>query len=124
MTESGTERAISVALGSLHREHERRGTDRIRTAIHGDIVISTLEHSDCYTTVEHKLIAEGAFPTVRRTRAMSQDWMRSRLVEIVEQATSRKVRSFFSQVSYDPDIALEVFLLDPPTRPQPAPSAR
>jgi hypothetical protein len=32
--------------------------------------------------------------------------------EIVEEATGRRLTAFFSQVSHDPDIALELFLLD------------
>ena len=43
---------------------------------------------------------------------MFQDWMRPRFTEIVEDATGRRVAAFFSQVSHDPDMALEVFLLE------------
>ena len=42
---------------------------------------------------------------------MFQDWMRPRFTEIVEDATGRRAAAFFSQVSRDPDMALEVFLL-------------
>ena len=62
---------------------------------------------DCFTTVEKKMIAEGAFVQVRETRTMFQDWMRPRFTEIVEDATGRSVAAFFSQVSHDPDIAVE-----------------
>jgi uncharacterized protein YbcI len=102
---------ISNGIGAMHREHYGRGGDRIRTLIHQDMVMTTLE--DCFTTVEHRMIAEGAFSQVRETRTMFQDWMRPRFVEIVEQATGRKVRAFFSQVAHDPNIALEIFLLEP-----------
>jgi uncharacterized protein YbcI len=102
--------AISNGIGSLHREHYGRGEDRIRTLIHQDVVMTTLE--DCFTTVEHKMVAEGAFLQVRETRTMFQDWMRPRFTEIVEQATGRKVRAFFSQVSHDADIAVELFLME------------
>ena len=43
---------------------------------------------------------------------MFQDWMRPRFTEIVEDATGRRVAAFFSQVTHDPDIAVELFLLD------------
>ena len=69
--------AISNGIGSLHREHYGRGADRIRTLIHKDVVLTTLE--DCFTQVEHKMVAEGAFPQVRETRTMFQDWMRAAL---------------------------------------------
>ena len=43
---------------------------------------------------------------------MFQDWMRPRFTEIVEDATGRRVAAFFSQVTHDPDIAVELFLLE------------
>ena len=102
---------ISNGIGSLHREHYGRGAHRIRTLIQKDVVLTTLE--DCFTPVEHKMVAEGEFQKVRETRTMFQDWMAPRFIEIVEQATGRKVRAFFSQVTHDPDIAAELFLLHP-----------
>ena len=101
---------ISNGIAALHREHYGRGADRTRTSVNGHLVVTTLE--DCYTAVEKKMIAEGAFGKVRETRTMFQDWMGPSFTEIVEEATGHKVRAFFSQVSHDPDIAVEVFLLD------------
>jgi uncharacterized protein YbcI len=101
--------AISNGIGSMHREHYGRGADRIRTLIHQDVVMTRLE--DCFTTVERKMIAEGAFGQVRETRTMFQDWMRPHFTEIVETATGRSVEAFFSQVTHDPDMAVEVFLM-------------
>ena len=103
--------AISNGIGALHREHYGRGADRIRTFIHQDVVLTRLE--DCFTTVEHKMIREGAFLKVRETRIMFQDWMGPTFIEIVEAATGRQVTSFFSQVGHDPDMAVELFLLEP-----------
>jgi uncharacterized protein YbcI len=104
--------AISNGIGALHREHYGRGANRIRTMIHQDTVLTRLE--DCFTTVEKLMISEGAFLQVRETRTLFQDWMRPRFTEIVQAATGRRVAAFFSQVSHDPDMAIELFLLDPP----------
>jgi uncharacterized protein YbcI len=103
--------AISNGIGALHREHYGRGADRIRTIIHPEMVMTTLE--DCFTTVEKTMIAEGAFTRVRETRIMFQDWMGPHFTDTVERATGRKVKAFFSQVSADPDFAVELFLLEP-----------
>jgi uncharacterized protein YbcI len=103
--------AISNGIGSLHREHYGRGADRIRTVIHPELVATTLE--DCFTTVEKRMVAEGEFVKVRETRAMFQDWMGPQFIKLVEDATGRKVRAFFSSTSHDPDIAVELFLLHP-----------
>ena len=75
--------AISDGIAAMHREHYGRGADRTRTLIHQDVVMTRLE--GCFTTVEKKMIAEGAFLQVRETRTMFQDWMRPRFTEIVEE---------------------------------------
>jgi uncharacterized protein YbcI len=106
--------AISNGIGSLHREHYGRGADRIRTAIHPELVATVLE--DCFTPVEKMMIAEGAFSNVRETRTMFQDWMGPTFIQIVEEATGRKVRAFFSQVARDPDMAVELFIMEPPAQ--------
>ena len=103
--------AISNGIGSLHREHYGRGADRIRTVIYPDLVVTTLD--DCFTAVERRMIAEGAFPKVRETRTMFQDWMGPQFITIVEEATGRKVRAFFSSSTHDPDVVVELFLLQP-----------
>jgi uncharacterized protein YbcI len=103
--------AISDGIAAMHREHYGRGADRTRTLIHQDVVMTRLE--DCFTTVEKRMIAEGAFVQVRETRTMFQDWMRPLFTEIVEDAIGRRVAAFFSQVTHDPDIAVELFLLEP-----------
>jgi uncharacterized protein YbcI len=103
---------ISNGIGSLHREHYGRGADRIRTTIHAEMAMTVLE--DCFTPVERKMVSEGAFTQVRETRIMFQDWMGPSFIKIVEEATGRKVRAFFSQVTHDPDMAVELFLFEPP----------
>ena len=57
-------------MGSLHKEHYGRGADRIRTAIHLELVATTLE--DCFTPVEKKMVSEEAFSQVHETRIMSR----------------------------------------------------
>ena len=44
---------------------------------------------------------------------MFQDWMCPRFIEVVEEVTGRTVRSFMSQVARDPDVAVELFILEP-----------
>lgn len=79
--------AISNGIGSLHREHYGRGADRIRTVIHPELVATTLE--DCFTTVEKRMISEGAFVQVRATRTMFQDEL-SGMLELLDCAPTRE----------------------------------
>jgi uncharacterized protein YbcI len=39
--------------------------------------------------------------------------MKAPFVAAIEEITGRKVRAFLSQVTFDPDISVEVFVLEP-----------
>lgn len=103
--------AISNEITRLHREFYGRGATTTRTVIDRDYVISFLE--DIYTPVERTLLDAGEGATVRQTRQAFQDAMRGRFSEAVEAIMGRKVIAFMSQVHVDPDMAAEVFVLEP-----------
>jgi len=62
--------------------------------------------------VERTLLDAGERDAVRDTRLAFQRAMEARFVNKVEEITGRKVRAFLSQVSLDPDISVEVFVLE------------
>jgi uncharacterized protein YbcI len=102
--------AISNEMARFHREFYGRGATTVRTIIDRDTVVAVLE--DIYTAAERTLIDAGEADTVRQMRIAFQRAMRVRFSEIVEEATGRKVRGFLSQVAFDPDVAVEIFLLE------------
>jgi uncharacterized protein YbcI len=102
---------ISNAMTKLHRDHTGRGPNSVRTGVGHDYVICFLE--DLYTQVERTLLEAGEQEAVRASRLAFQRTMEPEFVAVVEKATGRKVRAFFSQVSFDPDISLEAFALEP-----------
>ena len=103
--------AVSNAITRMHREHYGRGATTTRTIMQRNFVVCFLE--DIYTPVERTLIDAGRLDAVRETRNLFQDAMGPRFVEAVEAATGRKVIAFMSQVCFDPDMAAEVFVLEP-----------
>jgi uncharacterized protein YbcI len=103
--------AISNAITRLHREHYGRGASTTRTIIQRNYVVCFLY--DIYTPVERTLIDAGRAIAVRETRQLFQDAMGPKFTEAVEVATGRKVIAFMSQVCFDPDMAAEVFVLEP-----------
>jgi len=76
-----------------------------------DYVVCFLE--DIYTPVERTLIDAGRQEAVLETRQIFQQAMRANFVEIVEEATGRKVKAFMSQNHFEPDMAAEIFVLEP-----------
>jgi uncharacterized protein YbcI len=112
ISERGRQAAsISNAITRLHRDHYGRGATTTRTIIQRNYVVCFLE--DIYTPVERTLIEAGRNETVRETRNIFQDAMRPKFRAAVEEATGRTVIAFMSQVSFDPDMAAEVFVLEP-----------
>ena|SRR2546423_7317578 len=112
VSERGRQTAsISNAITRLHRDHYGRGATTARTIIQRNYVVCFLE--DIYTPVERTLIEAGRTQTVRETRNIFQDAMGPKFREAVEEATGRTVIAFMSQVCFDPDMAAEVFVLEP-----------
>jgi uncharacterized protein YbcI len=105
---------ISNAMSRLHRDFYGRGPDTVRTVVGRDHVITFLEGT--HTPVEKTLLDAGEADAVIETRLAFQRAMKSKFVECVEEATGRDVRAFLSQVSMDPDVSAEIFLLEPVER--------
>jgi len=103
--------AIGNAITRLHREHYGRGATITRTVIQRNHVITFLE--DIYTPLERTLIDAGSWETVKDTRQAFQMAMRDAFSEAVEGVMGRKVVAFMSQVHIDPDLAAEIFVLEP-----------
>jgi uncharacterized protein YbcI len=103
--------AVSNAISRLHREYYGRGATRARTVVQGNFVIAFLE--DIYTPVERTLLEAGEIDVVRQTRNAFQLAMRERFSTAVEEIMERKVIAFMSQVHFEPDLAAEVFVLQP-----------
>jgi uncharacterized protein YbcI len=64
------------------------------------------------TKAEQVLIAGGQKKIVRDFRLAFQDKMRDEFVGAVERLTGRKVLTYESQILFDPDTVVEIFLLD------------
>jgi len=103
--------AAANAITRLHREHYGRGAVSAHTVIQRDYVIVFLE--DIYTPVERTLIEAGQQAKVRETRQAFQDAMTVPFSEAIAEVMGRKVIAFMSQVCFDPDMAAEIFVLEP-----------
>jgi uncharacterized protein YbcI len=107
--------AVTRDLVRLHSEYYGKGPTRARSHMLGDdTVISILEGG--FTTVETTLIAEGRSEAVHNVRRSFQIAMEERFRAVVEQATGRSVVAYMSQIHTDPDIAVELFVLEPTVR--------
>jgi uncharacterized protein YbcI len=102
---------ISTAAVQLLREYTGRGPTKARTLINDDVV--TILLADTLTKGERKLVEGGHGDRVLQVRHDFQNVMRDELVAIVEDSLERKVIAFMSQNHIDPDLAAELFVLEP-----------
>jgi uncharacterized protein YbcI len=101
---------ISTSSVQLLHEFTGRGPTKAKTLINEDLVTVIL--ADTLTKGEQKLVDEGLHDRVIQLRHDFQMVMREDLVDIVERNLDRKVVAFMSQNHIDPDLAVEVFVLD------------
>jgi uncharacterized protein YbcI len=77
--------------------------------MNGDLLV--IQFADTLTKGEAKLVDLGESEHVLLTRRQFQRAMRDDLVGLVETASGRTVIAFMSDNHIDPDIAVEVFVL-------------
>ena len=102
---------ISRSAVQLLREYTGRGPTKARTTINTDSVMVVL--GDILTKGERKLAESGKADRVLDVRHDFQVVMREELVAAVERVLERKVVAFMSDNHIDPDLAVEVFILEP-----------
>ena len=102
---------ISTAAVQLLHEYTGRGPTKAKTLINENVV--TILLSDTLTKGERKLVDSGRGDRVLQLRHDYQLTMREDLIAIVERQLDRKVIAFMSQNHIDPDLAVEVFVLEP-----------
>jgi uncharacterized protein YbcI len=101
---------ISRGLVELHRRYYGKGPTKARTYAVDDAVVCLLEGG--FTTVERTLIDGGDAAAVHDIRHSFQIAMEERFTRLVEEATGGKVLAYMSQVHHDPDLAVELFVLE------------
>ncbi len=104
--------AISTRIVSILREHYGRGPMRAKTYVLDDLVVCVLR--DGFTAHEQTIVSSGEPERVVEMRRDFQRMMGDRYRGMIEELTGRRVIAFLSQAHIDPDITLEVFLLDEP----------
>jgi uncharacterized protein YbcI len=103
--------AVTNAIVGMHREFYGRGATRGRTIMQENYVLCVLD--DIYTKAERTLIDAGRFAEVQQARNAFQETMEERFSKAVAEATGHRVVGFLSQVRTDPDVATEIFILEP-----------
>lgn len=102
---------LSNAMVQIVRRYAGRGPTRARASVGRDHVIIILR--DTLTTSERTLRDHGDTALVLETRKALQNAMRDEATAMIERLTGRSVIGFMSDNHIDPDLACEVFVLEP-----------
>ena len=106
---------ISTGLVQLHSRYYGKGPTKAKTHWVNDTVVCILRGG--FTTVERTLLDTGDSESVYQMRRSFQTAMEADFRRIVEEATQRKVIAYMSSIHVDPDLAIELFVLEPVEEP-------
>jgi uncharacterized protein YbcI len=107
--------AISEAVVRLMAQRTGRGPTKARTTIDRDVIVVVLQNS--LTSGEQFLVDRDHSEQVLDTRRAYQAAIRTDCVAAVEALTDRTVTAFMSANHIEPDLAAEVFVLEPESPP-------
>jgi uncharacterized protein YbcI len=106
---------ISTGLVQLHSRYYGKGPTKAKTHMVDDTVVCILRGG--FTTVERTLLDTGEVESVYQMRRSFQQAMEENFRLIVEETTGRNVIAYMSSIHVDPDLAVELFVLEPVEEP-------
>lgn len=102
---------ISNRIVQLMKEHTGKGPPKCRTYLNGEMVTVLMRGG--FTQAEQTLFEDGKWIDVRTARHAVQDTLAGKFVAVVEEVLRRPVIAFMSASHQDPDLQVELFLLEP-----------
>ena len=103
---------ITNRIVAFMREHYGRGASRPRRYVLDNLIVCVL--SDGFTAIERTMMEGGEPDRVLEMRRDFQRMMKQRYNEMIQALTGRKVLAFLSQAHVEPDLTVEMFLMDGP----------
>jgi uncharacterized protein YbcI len=100
---------ISNAIVKIFSEYYGRGPTKAKTYAFDDYVLCVLE--DILTTVERTLVESGQEALVRAVRLRFQETVADQFKSAVAEVMGRPVIAYHSQVTFNPSIGFEMFVL-------------
>ena len=102
--------AISNSMVSLLHQYTGRGPTRARTTIGEDLIVCVMGAT--LTKGEKTLAEAGKSEIVLEGRRAFQDAFQADAIAAVQEISHRRVVAFMSNNHIDPDLAVEVFVLE------------
>jgi uncharacterized protein YbcI len=104
--------AVTREVVRIHTAAIGRGPRKSYSFHNGDTLITVL--LEVLTRAEQNLVSYDEGEAVLAMRRLSQRAMAAEMKAAIERITRRRVLALMSDSHLDPDMAIEVFILDPP----------
>lgn len=104
---------ISTTIVGIMREHYGRGPMRAKTYALDDVIVCVLRGSG-FTPLEQTIMDDNGADRVVAMRHEFQRVIADRYTQAIEQLTGRQVLAFLSQAHVEPDITMDMFIIDGP----------
>ncbi len=104
--------AVTREVVRIHTAAIGRGPKKSYSFHNGDTLITVL--LEVLTRAEQNLVSYDEGDAVLAMRRLSQRAMAAEMKAAIERITRRSVVAFMSDNHLDPDMAIEVFIVDPP----------
>jgi uncharacterized protein YbcI len=111
-TESGQSLLLQIsnAMVRMQKEFFGKGPTKAKSYMFDDMLLVVMREG--LTTAEKTMLEFGHPNQVRQFRQLFQDEMTEKLTGMVEDLTGRQVVNYQSQVLFDPDMSLEIFVFE------------
>ena len=103
---------ITNRIVGFMREHYGRGPIKAKTYVLDNLIVCVL--SDGFTAIERTMMEGGEPDRVLEMRRDFQRMMKQRYSAMIQELTGRTVLAFLSQAHVEPDLTVEIFLMDGP----------
>ena len=109
---SGLLERISNEMVRAQKRFFGKGPEEAKSYLVDDLLFIVMRGG--MTTAEKTMLEFGQTDQVRQFRQLFENEMTQRLTSMIEELTGRKVLTYQSQVMFDPDVVVEMFVFDSP----------
>ena len=103
-------REISTKMAAIQKNAFGKGPEGAKSYLFDDLLLIVMREG--LTVAEKTMLGFGRHDLVRAFRQQFENEMTARIVGMVEDMTERKVLTYQSQVMFDPDVIVELFVFD------------
>lgn len=101
---------ISNEAVQAQKQYFGKGPVKARSYFFDDLLLIVMRGG--LTTAEKTMLEFGRADEVRQFRQVFENEMSERLIGMIEELTGRKVLTYQSQIMFDPDVVVEIFVFD------------